>query len=97
MGAMLAALAAVCQQRSGYAAGTWHRAHLMVFVGGAVWAWRRRPGLRILLLPIVYIPLTICFVLTNMRYTITVQPLIFVFAAAAVVALFKLEEQTIRR
>ncbi len=59
----------------------------MVFLGGAVWAWRRKPGLRPLLLPIVYIPLTICFVLTNMRYTITVQPLMFVFVAAAVVAL----------
>jgi Dolichyl-phosphate-mannose-protein mannosyltransferase len=81
-----------------YAAGTVASAlYLIVFLGGAIWAWRHRPGLRLLILPIVYIPLTICFVLTNMRYTITVQPLIFVFVAAAIVALLRLEEQTIRR
>jgi len=36
------------------------------------------------------VPLTICFVLTNMRYTITVQPLMFVFVAIAVAAALKL-------
>jgi hypothetical protein len=66
--------------------------YLVVFVCGAVWAWRHRPGLRPLLLPIVYIPLTICFVLINMRYTITVQPLMFVFVAAAMVAFFRLDD-----
>ena len=39
------------------------------------------------LIPIVYVPLTICFVLTNMRYTITVQPLMFAFIAFAILAL----------
>src|SRR5262245_17928788 len=67
--------------------------YLVVFLAGAVWAWRRKPGLRPLLLPIVYIPITICFVLTNMRYTITVQPLMFVFVAAALIALLRLDRQ----
>jgi hypothetical protein len=38
--------------------------------------------------------LTICFVLTNMRYTVTVQPLMFVFVAVAIAAALKLEEGT---
>ncbi len=81
-----------------YTAGTLASAmYFVVFLGGAVWAWRRKPGLRPLLLPIVYIPLTICFVLTNMRYTITVQPLMFVFVAAAVVALLRLDESESRQ
>jgi hypothetical protein len=37
-----------------------------------------------LLIPIAYVPLTICFVLTNMRYTVTMQPLMFVFVALAI-------------
>jgi hypothetical protein len=81
-----------------YTAGTLVSATCFVlFLGGAVWAWRRKPGLRPLLLPIVYIPLTICFVLINMRYTITVQPLMFVFVAAAVVALLRLDESASRQ
>ena len=44
---------------------------------------RRRSAALILLVPILYVPATICFVLTNMRYTITVQPLMFVFVATA--------------
>jgi hypothetical protein len=35
---------------------------------------------------IAYIPATLAFVLTNMRYSITVQPLMFVFVAATVVS-----------
>jgi hypothetical protein len=33
----------------------------------------------------VYVPATISFVLTNMRYTITVQPYLFVFIALTLV------------
>jgi hypothetical protein len=65
--------------------------YLLLFIGGAVWAWKYRPALRPLLLPIAYIPATISFVLTNMRYTITVQPLMFVFVAAAIVAVVRLD------
>jgi hypothetical protein len=56
-----------------------------VFLRGVVLAWRQRSAVLWLLLPILYVPLTICFVLTNMRYSITVQPLIFVFVAIALV------------
>jgi hypothetical protein len=59
-------------------------AALAMFFWGVVLAWRQRSAVLWLLLPIVYVPLTICFVLTNMRYSITVQPLLFVFVAIAV-------------
>jgi hypothetical protein len=58
--------------------------YLLVFAAGVVIAVRRRSPMRVLLLPIVYVPLTICVVLTNMRYTITVQPLMFAFVAMAI-------------
>jgi hypothetical protein len=61
-------------------------AYLAVFLAGAVLTLRWRSRARILLVPIAYIPATICFVLTNMRYTLTVQPLMFVFVAIAVLA-----------
>ena len=63
---------------------------LIFFAAGAVIAFRRRSAVLYLLVPIVYVPLTICFVLTNMRYTITMQPLMFVFVAIAVAAVLKL-------
>lgn len=67
-----------------YAAGTTLSAgYLLVFLAGTIVAYRQRSALLWLLLPIAYVPLTICFVLTNMRYTITVQPLMFVFVAVA--------------
>jgi hypothetical protein len=58
--------------------------YLLLFVAGVFVVWRARLPMLALLLPIVYVPLTICFVLTNMRYTITVQPLMFAFVAAAI-------------
>ncbi|HJU41688.1 MAG TPA: glycosyltransferase family 39 protein [Vicinamibacterales bacterium] len=70
-----------------YAVGTTlSAAYFVVFVAGAWLAWKQRSALVWLLLPIAYVPLTICFVLTNMRYTVTMQPLMFVFVAIAVAA-----------
>jgi len=63
-------------------------AYLIVFLSGVVVAWRRRRPLLALLLPIVYVPVTICMVLTNQRYTVTVQPLMFAFMALAIVTAF---------
>ena len=63
----------------------------VIFLAGVMLALRRRSPMRTLLLPIVYVPLTICFVLTNMRYTITVQPLLFAFVAMTLVAACGLE------
>ena len=60
-------------------------AYLVLFLAGVWVAWRQRQPLLVLLVPILYVPLTICFVLTNMRYTITMQPLVFAFIATGLV------------
>jgi hypothetical protein len=65
-------------------------AYFAIFLAGVVIAGRARSPFLYALIPIVYVPLTICFVLTNMRYTITVQPLMFVFVAIAAAAALKL-------
>ena len=67
-------------------------AYLLLFLAGVIVAVARRSPLRVLLLPIVYVPVTICFVLTNMRYTITVQPLMFAFVGFALVAAFRADD-----
>jgi hypothetical protein len=79
---------AITQQYSfgavAYRAGTLLSAgYFAFFLAGAVIAWRERSPLCWLLVPIAYVPLTICFVLTNMRYSITMQPLMFVFVSIA--------------
>lgn len=75
-----------------YAAGTiLSTAYFLVFLAGAWLAWKQRSALVWLLVPIVYVPLTICFVLTNMRYTVTMQPLMFVFVALAIVTVLRLD------
>ncbi len=56
---------------------------LGLFVAGVVVLWRRRANIALPLLLILYVPLTIAPLLTNMRYSVTVQPLMFVFVAAA--------------
>jgi hypothetical protein len=63
-------------------------AYLLLFGAGAVIAWHNRRPIALPLLLILYIPATLAPVLTNMRYTITVQPLIFMFVASAVMAFF---------
>jgi hypothetical protein len=65
-------------------------AYFVTFLAGVFIAWRARSPFLYALVPIVYVPLTICFVLTNMRYTVTVQPLMFVFVAIAMAAALKL-------
>ena len=78
--------------RLAYTAGTiLSAAYFCAFAAGAVITLRRRSALAFLLVPIVYVPLTICFVLTNMRYTITMQPLMFVFVAVALSAALRLD------
>jgi hypothetical protein len=61
-------------------------AFLALFAAGIVAARRRRASIALPLALIAYIPATLGFVLTNMRYSITVQPLMFVFVAAALVS-----------
>lgn len=74
-----------------YLAGTVVSGAVFVLFLAGVWlAWRRRWPLIYLALPVVYIPATIAMVLTNQRYTVTVQPLMFAFIAVALLALLRL-------
>lgn len=78
--------------RLAYGVGTLlSAAYFIVFLAGVGIAWKQRSALLLLLIPIVYVPLTICFVLTNMRYTVTMQPLMFVFVALAIVTVLGLD------
>ena len=63
--------------------------YLLAFLAGVWAAWVRRSALLPLAVPIVYVPLTIAFVLTNQRYTVTVQPLMFAFVSFAIVTLME--------
>jgi hypothetical protein len=65
-------------------------AYLAAFLAGVAVAFRRRSALLVMLVPIIYVPVTIGFVLTNMRYSVTVQPLMFAFLAMAIVAALNL-------
>jgi Dolichyl-phosphate-mannose-protein mannosyltransferase len=56
-------------------------AFLAAFVAGVIIAWRRNEAMGLPLLLILYVPATIAPLLTNMRYSVTVQPLMFVFVA----------------
>jgi hypothetical protein len=60
--------------------------YLVLFLCGVVVAIRQRRRLLVIGAPILYVPLTIAWVLTNMRYTVTVQPLVFTFIAVALLA-----------
>jgi hypothetical protein len=66
-------------------------AYFATFLAGVALAFRARSPFLYALIPIVYVPVTICFVLTNMRYTVTVQPLMFVFVAIAAAAALGVE------
>ena len=59
---------------------------LAVAVVGGWIAWRRGYAIGLPMLLIAHIPMTLAFVLTNMRYSIAVQPFVFVFVAVAIVA-----------
>jgi len=62
---------------------------LVLFLAGIVILWRRGADILLPLLLILYVPATIAPLLTNMRYSVTVQPLMFVFVAASLMALWK--------
>src|SRR5205085_461943 len=57
----------------------------VLFVAGVGIARARGLRLFMLLTPALYVPLTICFMLINARYSMTVQPFVFAFAAVAIV------------
>lgn len=62
--------------------------YLILLAAGVVLAVRQHRPVLVLGAPILYVPLTIAWFLTNMRYTVTVQPLVFAFIALVLVALF---------
>ena len=73
-----------------YAAGTVVSGLFAVlFVSGVFIAWRRGDAITLPLLLILYVPFTIAPMLTNMRYTVTVQPLAFLFMASTINALLE--------
>jgi hypothetical protein len=74
--------------RAIYAAATAaSAAYLLLFIAGVVMAWRAGFHVVLALVLILYIPATIAPVLTNMRYTVTVQPLVFMFCAVVIAGL----------
>jgi hypothetical protein len=56
-----------------------------LFIAGVWIAWARGFRIFLLLAPIVYVPLTICFMLINARYSMTMQPFVFAFVSVALV------------
>jgi hypothetical protein len=70
-----------------YGAGTLLSSlYLALALIGAWLGWRRGYAVVLPIAVILYIPATIAFVLTNMRYTTTVQPLLLIFVAVTWVA-----------
>jgi hypothetical protein len=59
-----------------------------------VMAWRRGNRVGLPLLLIAYLPATLAPVLTNMRYALTVQPLMFMFIAVAIITMTRLKSET---
>jgi hypothetical protein len=69
-----------------------HATSIAIFVlfAAGVWAARRRgAAIALPLVLIAYIPATLAFVLTNMRYSITAQPLLFMFVASTLVTVLE--------
>jgi Dolichyl-phosphate-mannose-protein mannosyltransferase len=78
-----------------YAAATaFSAAYLILFIVGIVCAWKRDDHYMVPLLLILYVPATIAPVLTNMRYSVTVQPLVFMFIARALATFFGRARET---
>ena len=61
--------------------------YLLLFAAGVVIAFRQGDRMALPLVLILYVPATLAPVLTNMRYTVTVQPLVLMFVAVAVTAM----------
>ena len=60
--------------------------YLVLFIVGMAIAAAQRMVPLTLLTPIVFVPLTICFMLINARYSMTTQPFMFAFVAMALVS-----------
>jgi hypothetical protein len=62
---------------------------MALFAAGVVVAVRRGADVLLFAALIAYVPATICFMLINMRYSVTVQPYVLLFAAIALDALIQ--------
>jgi hypothetical protein len=60
--------------------------YLALALAGLAVAIARRLPVAMLLMPIVFVPMTICFMLINARYSMTTQPFMFAFVAIALVS-----------
>ena len=60
--------------------------YLALAIAGLALAIVRGLPIAMLLLPIVFVPMTICFMLINARYSMTTQPFMFAFVAVALVS-----------
>jgi hypothetical protein len=66
---------------------------LALFAAGVAVLWLHGADILLPLILIAYVPATIAPLLTNMRYSVTVQPLMFVFVAAALTAIRDLADR----
>jgi hypothetical protein len=74
-----------------YAAGTGASVALLLScIAGIVISWMRGDRIGLPLLLILYVPATLAPVLINMRYTVTIQPLMFVFTAVTLITVMGL-------
>jgi Dolichyl-phosphate-mannose-protein mannosyltransferase len=71
--------------------------YLALFIAGLVIAVVRRRPIAMLLAPIVFVPLTLCFMLINARYSMTTQPFMFAFVAVGLVAAWDAVAEARRR
>jgi len=82
------------QSRSIYSVGMAVSVIYLVLCGaGIVIGLRRGDNLALPLVLIAYVPLTLAPVLINMRYTVTIQPLMFVFMAIALSSMARLNRR----
>jgi hypothetical protein len=73
-----------------YALGTaLSSVYVVLFVVGLAIAWHRNDAVGLPLLLILYVPVTIAPMLTNMRYIVTMQPLMFMFTAVALTTILE--------
>jgi hypothetical protein len=59
-----------------------------LLIAGIAIALRRRYDVSLMVLAIVYVPATLCAMLVEMRYTVTIQPFVFAFVAVALLAAY---------
>ena len=70
------------------AGGVASAAYFVLYLIGVAVCLVRKHVSWLLLLPTIYVPLTIAPLFANMRYSITIQPFLFAFVAVALLSLY---------